>query len=402
MKRVEASESDYQALISGEVPPLKSILAILQSQKNVYVEEIVYGNSILEGAGTYLCLQGGFALLLRAEAEEKTMAVDVAFQKETVERLQCLIPEVIRLLRVQNPNRASIVLHIVHDACADYRHVQNRGRQEANRKRITKKIERLKKHVHELCELLEDDDVFHGTDFESAYALYRERVHHDSEETRSFWELKNMLNFFSWHLDLEIHRAKTKPETVYVPDNQAKTHLVDAAYGLVLDSGFPRLVTTPGSDFGYLCSLLYEIATGTADESLAGAINRYARSKARAEADQHVIEYGEDWERARNEDNFFDVKQSAVNAEKRVRELTAEFSDAKLSKEARMLIRMELEKLTELIENQHMLHGPFVVWASQINRDWQAELSEIEEITAAQRALDIKLGKYRRSKPKST
>ena len=402
MKRVEASESDYQALVSGAVPQLKSILAILQSKNSVFHEEIDYANSVLEDAGTYLSSRHDFSHYIRAEAEGEITVADVKLQKEFIERLRNLISEVTRLLQVQNPNRAGNVLHIVHDTCSDYKHVLNHGRQEANRRRITKKIERLRNHVHELCELLEDDDVAHQTNFESAYALYRKRVHGDSEEPRPFWELQNELKFFSWHLELETHRAKTQPETVYVPDNQAKRHLVDAAYELALDSGFPRFVTTPGSDFGYLCSILYEIATGTGDESLAGAINRYARSKARTEADEYKIEYGEERERARDEDNFFDIKKSALDAEKRARELTAELRGTELSQEARMLIFIEFEECRKLVEDQHKVHGPFIVWASQMKRDWPTELSELEEIDAAKGALDIKLGKYRRSKPKST
>src|SRR6185436_17873917 len=48
----------------------------------------------------------------------------------------------------------------------------------------------------------------------------------------------------------------------------------------------PKLVTTPGSDFAALCSLLFEAASGKSDEGLAGAINRYARSEARRQWDR--------------------------------------------------------------------------------------------------------------------
>jgi hypothetical protein len=53
----------------------------------------------------------------------------------------------------------------------------------------------------------------------------------------------------------------------------------------------PPLVTTPGSKFSSLCGLLYEIVSGSPDESLSGAINRYARSKDRKKVDLHDLEY---------------------------------------------------------------------------------------------------------------
>src|SRR4051812_44096355 len=60
----------------------------------------------------------------------------------------------------------------------------------------------------------------------------------------------------------------------------------------------PKLVTTPGSDFSTLCSLLFEAVSGNADEGLAGAINRYARSEDRKRWDRE----GE--EEQDPEDNF--------------------------------------------------------------------------------------------------
>ncbi|MBO6637257.1 MAG: hypothetical protein JJ920_04905 [Roseitalea sp.] len=402
LKRVEATEADYRALISGEPPPLKSVLTILQAKAHTYVEEIEYANSIIEDAGTYLSFCGGFWHFIRAEMETEFTAADVDLQKEYLERLRNLLPEILRLLEVEQSDRAGIVLHIVHDACSEYDYVRAQGRREANRKRLTKKFERLRDHVRELCELLDDPDLDWGLGFEHTHRRYRARVHGEKEEVRPFWKLKHELQVLSWHLELETHRAKTKPETIRVPDNQAKTHLVDTAYSLSLYNGHPTFVTTPGSDFGYLCSLLHEVATGSKDESLAGAINRFARSTARQELDQHEIDHGEDNARARDADNFFDVKENAVRAEERARELMEELGEAQLSKEARMLIFNEIEECIEHVENQHMIHGPFLVWASQMKIDWEARLKEMEESTVAEREENIAHGKRRRSENKST
>jgi hypothetical protein len=60
---------------------------------------------------------------------------------------------------------------------------------------------------------------------------------------------------------------RKKPDHIRVADNQAKTHSVDMVYDISLSYGGPPLVTTPGSDFSALCSLVFEIATGKADEA---------------------------------------------------------------------------------------------------------------------------------------
>jgi hypothetical protein len=75
----------------------------------------------------------------------------------------------------------------------------------------------------------------------------------------------------------------------------------------------PKLVTTPGSDFAALCSLLFEAVSGRSDEGLAGAINRYARSEDRKQWDRE----GED-EDERDNDNFLSEKNTMRSSEQEV------------------------------------------------------------------------------------
>ena len=187
--------------------------------------------------------------------------------------------------------------------------------------------------------------------FDSAQRLVMKRVYSKACEARPLWKLQRDINVLSWYLELEIYRARREPRSISVPDNQAKTHLVDTVYGLTLSEGHPPFVTTPGSDFAYLCGLLFEIATGSPDESLAGAINRYARSGERADADQYEIDYSEERDRARDEDNFYDIKNSKYGSDERIAELLSEVRDRALSSEARLLVMCELEEMAEAAEN---------------------------------------------------
>src|SRR5215216_3845381 len=74
---------------------------------------------------------------------------------------------------------------------------------------------------------------------------------------------------------------RSEPDYFSVSGNQVKTDTVQAAFDLCGYYSGPPLVTTPGSDFAVLCSLLYELLSGETEGSLAGAINKFSRSKAR-------------------------------------------------------------------------------------------------------------------------
>lgn len=211
-------------------------------------------------------------------------------------------------------------------------------------------------------------------------------------------ELKSDLNFLSAYLQFCAYKANKDSEFLVVIGNDAKTHLVDCTYKLALSEGLPLFVTTPGSDFASLCSIIFEIATGIADESLAGAINRYARSNERAEADQYEIDYSPERDRARDEDNFYDLKHSDVGSEEDIAELEAMLRDTSLSPEARLLVMCELEEAYESAERRQKLHGPFIVWASQMKIDWDERMHEHENFKAKQLQSDIEFGKLQRAR----
>lgn len=392
---IKASRQDLQNLLSSERVPLDVTLRILHEHLGLFAEEVDYANSIVEGAGTYL---GGWALrrFIRAELSDDIVRDEIESNRALVNRMRSLLPEIVKTLRISNPARAGIAFNIVYDTCTDYRAILTSGRKEANRKKLIQRMATLQQNVAELSALLEDSDVTHGGGFEPAQRLYMKRVHGTEDEARPFWKLQNDIRFLSWYLELELYRARTKPNSIYIPDNQAKTHIVDVAYGLAISEGYPAFVTTPGSDFSYLCSLIFEIASGKADESLAGAINRYARSDERAEADQHEIAYSEEHYRARDEDNFYDIKNSTFGSNEQIAELQKELRDQTLSSAARLLVMCELEEMIEIEENRAKVHGPFIMWASQMKVDWAKVIQAREARALEELQSDIETGKRRR------
>lgn len=395
--RIRASKRDLQHLISSEKIPLEVAVRIVHEHSGLFAEEVEYANSILKDAGTHL---GEWSLrrFIRAELMDDVARNEIVSRRTLLDRMCNLLPEIVRQLRITNPVRARITFNIVHDVCSDYRAISASGRRDANNKRLIQRMAKLQQHVAELSVLLEDSEVTREGGFESTQRLYLKRIHGRHEEIRPFFKLQEDIRFLSWYLELAVYRARTKPDSIRVPDNQAKTHIVNAAYGLVLSEGYPPFVTTPGSDFAYLCGLLFEIATGKPNESLAGAISRYARSSERAEADQHEIDHSEESYRARDEDNFYDIKNSIIGSDEQIAELLAEVQDQTLSSAARLLVMRELEEMVEAVENRDRIHGPFIMWADQMKVDWAEEILALDYQALKERQRDIETGKKRRSK----
>ncbi|WLS03619.1 hypothetical protein [Shinella oryzae] len=396
--RIRATQKDLNSFISSEKIPLESAIFVLHEHFGLFSEEVEYANSILDDAGTYL---GMWALrkFVRAELADDLARNEMRLSQELLERMCSLLPEIIRQLRITNPERARTAFTIIYDACSDYRAILVSGRKDANRKKLIQRMTKLQRHVAELSTLLDDSDVTHEAGFEAAQRVYMKRVHGNDDEARPFWKLQEDIRFLSSYLELELHRAHTKPDSIRVPDNQAKAHIVDTAYTLALYNSYPPFVTTPGSDFAYLCGLLFEIATGKPDESLAGAINRYARSSERAEADQHELDYSEEYYRARDEDNFYDIKNTKYGSGEKITELLSEVRDPTLSLAARSLAMCEMEAVTEAMKDRDKIHGPFIMWASQMKIDWAERMREHDAQVLKELQCDIEIGKQRRSKP---
>ncbi len=389
-------------MLSGEPIPLDVGIRIFHDHARALSEEIECGNNLLKDAGTFLAGNWALRKFIRAEIGQDVLQAEIERNRILLDRLFTLLPEIIRKMRIDSPERAMTTFGIVYDACSDYRAVLASGRKEANRKQIIRKMEKLQKDVAELSLLLEDSDATQEWGFEPALRIYLKRLHGEECEARPFWKLQREIRFLSSYLELEIHRSRAEPSSLLVPDNQAKTHLVDAVYGLVVREGHPPFVTTPGSDFSYICSLLFEIATGKADESLAGAINRYSQSSQRAEADQHEVEYGVENVRARDEDNFFDIKHAKHLSDEHLEKLVTEARDQALSREARLLVMCELAEMTDIAENRDRVHGPFVMWADQIETDWDARIRELDVRALEELRLDVETGRRRRSELQST
>lgn len=372
----------------------QTMLRFLHEIERIDQEEIAFANSLLPSAGDYL--NGRWLRrFITADISDDDARRWMSRQKSLIKRLCALFPSVLRYLTLDERQYALSVLNIIYDCASDYDSILLSGRKDSNRKKIINKIYNLSDRVVELNILLNDWNSIRSYDFEKAYRAYHKDLQGDEEEP--FLRLQRDMKFLEDFLKLSLYRAQRETGYIKPPDNQARTHIVDCAYSLSASWRGPPFVTTPGSDFSAMCSLIFEIATGIADESLAGAINRYARSEERAEADKYEPDYGPAWERARDEDNFYDIKETALSLRDKIEELSAILRDPSLPIEALAIVRSLFDEALVQAERNEKSHGPFIMWASQMKRDWSEQLQLSNDLASLRLRLDIELGQRRRA-----
>jgi hypothetical protein len=132
------------------------------------------------------------------------------------------------------------------------------------------------------------------------------------------------------------------------------------------------LVTTPGSNFATLFSLLFEAVSGRSDQGLAGAVNRYARSDTRRWWDR-----GREEEDEVKDDNFAHQKRVMKTRAREIELCKALLKDRNLSGMAKVLLHMRIIYERQEYEQAQELYGPRQVLLGQLNEDqWGNLLSE--------------------------
>ncbi|KOF15715.1 hypothetical protein AC244_22235 [Ensifer adhaerens] len=371
----------------------QTMLRFLHEIERIDQEEIAFANSLLPSAGDYL--NGRWLRrFITADISDDDARRWMSRQKALVGRLCALFPTVLRYVTLEEKRRALNILSMIYGCANDYDYVISNGRRDANRKKIVNNIRNVGDMVEKLLNF-SDWNYIGYSEFENAYKSYHKGV--KEVEGDPLTRLQHDLKFLGCFLKLSLYRAQSEADYIKPPDNQAKTRIVDCAYTVSLWWRGPPLVTTPGSDFSAMCSLIFEIATGIADESLAGAINRFARSQERAQADKDELDYGPAWERARNDDNFYDIKETSLSLQNKIEKLNVTLLDPSLPVEATAIVRSLLDDAIEEAERNENEHGPFQMWASQVKGDWSAELQLSNDLESLRLRLDIEIGKRRRA-----
>jgi len=359
-------------------------------------------NEILSGAGDYLPGRGYLShfisgKLSRAEADE--IIID---RKRYLGRMRHLLPSILRIVGARDERNLRSSLLRIDDCCHDFLIVLRSAHEKKIRKAIRADVGRVRAASSELHAALEKAGRHIDIEYEQHSAVLFDNDQHPSAWDSSVEVLKQLINCLRVAADIALYRDEIGEDGFYVENNKARTHIVECAYSIAIWCGTPSFVTTPGSDFSLLCSLLFELAGGEQDASLAGAINKFARSALRRKLDADEAESrwenSDDCARAHEADNFLYV---ASNTEK----LTHEALFWKTMMESRTwddvtkfhIGRRLLERL-EQIRDARQRHGPYQVWHDPINEgELESFAREARERDAALLELEIEVGRKKRA-----
>jgi hypothetical protein len=357
-------------------------------------------NEIMKGAGDYLPF-GTLGTFIKADLPDAEAERLISERKRYLERASNLFPIMLKMLQARNYESIRSVLLEIGDCCRDFPIIEQSNHSKKQRKELSQNLDELKSSLETALRCIKKCNRYIYFEFENHKSALRKISDYLPLETLDQVDGELMNLIFS--TDIVRYKTRSGHDHIYIGDNKARTNIVECAYSLSLYLGNPPFVTTPGSEFSFLCSLILELATGKPDESLAGAINKFARSELRKQLDQHEaelrIEGSDERMREYEEDNFAGVKE-------RLRCLIEQYdfwkdmaASGPWDEFPAKQLKLRTLDVLEQISKARQEHGPFLVWASQYSeRDQEQSCRQIEDIEARLLSLEIEIGRLRRAK----
>jgi hypothetical protein len=355
-------------------------------------QRIDHANTLLSDAGDYL---PWFTLchLVRADITEEEAAGHLDRNKAFFYRLTTLLPSLIRFFAdKENPEG---LISCIDDCHHDFHATAASLRKDRKLREVKDKLANALKLVNELSAALAEPEIFYDgicrTHTRIEFDRYCEAwcSASDRELSIDVGAMIRGLQMCGGVLEILNATAELRPDRLFLSGNDTRTTVVEDAYYMCTMWNGPKLVTTPGSDFSLLCSLLYEAVSGRQDESLAGAINRYARSDDRREWDRE----GRDADEA-DDDDFAEEKRVMAVSTEEIKLCEVLLEDRSLSPMAKALLRRRIEHEQRKYDAARSAHGPRRILDCQVTAE---ELDKANRWNSIMAEFDILLGQIRRA-----
>lgn len=389
-------------LRTGETIPHDDMLEALNEATDGMADERrrEVASSFSPEAGRYL---SSFDLMpfIKADISDGEVEERISERRSFLGRLSNLLPSVLALLTVREEAHINSALIQLDDCSRDYHAVKRSEYSSTQRKKIVRDISAVIELSKQLALTLQRLDYHVSSDFEEHDQAYRRVTSIDSPEVR-FYDLQRLLGELRFSSEIILYKDGIGERAFIIGDNRARTHIVEYAYQMAAQFNAPKFATTPGSDFSVLCSLMYELATGEADESLAGAINKFGRSARRKELDEEEVvfrrENTDEWMAEREADNFAGVKHAIKSYEAEIAFWRSMLTSREWDEFEQGQIGFRAMDAMQRREDKMRKHGPFLVWASQISPEdgWDIE-SIMDDYERVNLELAAKLGRRVRS-----
>jgi hypothetical protein len=413
-------ESEIWRALNRETITLEDVKLLFRHTRNREddPERIAYANSLLPEAGEYLRAYE-LRALLRADISETEAAVGLAANKAFFSRLVGLLPSILSFFE-HRQNLAGI-LWCIDECHNNFHHAATSPRRDRQARQTKALLTVACEATATAAAALEDTKRLIEIEYDRYREVYYPNREGRGERPRFLEKLIEELGMSSGVLEIMSAKVDLSPKRdpftlLHLSGNDQRTLVVESAYHMSTDWNGPKLVTTPGSRFATLCSLLFEAVSGNADESLSGAINRYARSDDRRLWD---IE-GEELED--EDDNFLIEKQKMKACTRQIQLCKALQKNAPgLSSTAKTLLQMRIDWEQQNYKEASETYGPRQVYIDNYNSEQlykliaplieQIDSKELEELCAeglstddlcsiafeALTGSDVSVGKARRS-----
>ncbi|MCC8964232.1 hypothetical protein H8A95_18380 [Bradyrhizobium sp. Pear76] len=348
--------------------------------------------------------------LVRADITEAEAAREIKKNKAFCNRLAGLLPSILRLFGSRD--NLTGICSMIDDCHHDYQVTTISPRKDRQTRETRERLARAVKASLSAAKALEEAKRFLDIEFDRFGEAYR----HPEDRPRRLEELIDELRMCSGVGEIVNAIVDVAPQgpfkSLFLSGNDARTTVVEYAYHMCTMWDGPKLLTTPGSQFADLCSFLFEAVSGHAEESLSGAINRYARSDERKHWDREGEEEDDE------HDNFVSQKRKMRASQRELQLYKAVARYPGLSQMAKTLLILRLNGEADRYQATQSAYGPNQVYLEQLNSDqveamftkaiqsWRPdkrdELFEfLESGFPNMAALDVKVGKTRRAARKS-
>jgi hypothetical protein len=362
-------EHDLALTLAKETLTFEDIKTLIRGARYTggYSEMFGYANSLLPEASDYL-RPHTLRALVRADMTEKEAAAYLEKNKSFFQRLVNLLPSIVGFFSKEARNRNPRGLVMTVDDCHnEFQATGNSARRDRQLREAKEKLKRASQLAREAASALDEADEHLKYEYERYRSIYYRPV---PGPARFRGDLIDELRMCAGFVDITHEVADIKPKSLFLFGNDQRSDLVENVYHMCTMWDGPKLVTTPGSDFSALCSLLFEATSGHSDEGLAGAINRYARSDDRKQWDKE----GED---DNPEDNFQNEKAQMWASSNAIALCKRVLLNPGLSEMATLLLNLRIKHEEKQYEEAQTKYGPRQVYISQMNQEqWEGMLIE--------------------------
>ena len=339
-------------------------------------ERAAVAEKIHPGAGDYLP-NHMFRSVIRDEISDLDVRNAIEARKKYVERRRHLLPSILTSFSIDTDHSIRSIVLRLDDCCHDFPLIASSRSEKRSRKETISSLHSTMTSLALLIEELKNSNWQVDLEY-AAHQQATQRVNKEAPENcDQTHKLIADLRAYEFSIRSVLLRDQLTEEKLVVSNNRKNNFIVRNAHEMCHYHGGPPLVTTPGSDFSILCSLIHELASGVEGESLSGAINRYARSDERREfeTEAQALDYADTpkGQKEYESDNFNGVKEQIERHKKELEFWQHAMAETTSSDPSADEFAIRVIDLRERITHLSKTHGPFLVWAHQMVVDFDAQ-----------------------------